>query len=323
MNNILITSAGKRVSLVKAFKKELIKYFPEAKVFIVDSDIEHSAAAQVAEKAFKIGKISDFNYVDSLLQICITNKIKLVIPTIDTELGLLSKSRDKFSEHGINIIVSNSNIVAHANTKIASKIFFEKLNLKTPKLYNKDKYKLPLYIKPNRGNSSIDNFVIKRESDLCKKHFTNRNFLFFEYIDRTQFDEFTCDLYYDKNSVLKCVIPRKRIQVRAGEVTKAITKKNELVEFFKTELLTIKGIRGCINIQCFLHKINKEIIIIEMNPRFGGGYPLSYFAGGNYPKWLIQEYLLNEEISYFDDWEDQLLMLRYDDEILVHENNRK
>jgi carbamoyl-phosphate synthase large subunit len=320
MGNILITSAGKRVSLVRAFKKELINYFPEAKVFVVDFDIEHSAAAQVADKAFGICNITDCNYIDSLLNICIKNKVKVVIPTIDTELGLLSKNIDTFYQHGINIIISNSNIIAQTNTKLASKIFFEKLNIKTPKLYNKDNYKFPLFIKPNNGSSSKDNFIIKREPELCKNHFTNKELLFFEYIDPTQFDEFTCDLYYDKSSVLKCVVPRRRIEVRAGEVIKAATERNELVGFFKTKFLNFKGVRGCINIQCFFHKTSKDIIVIEMNPRFGGGFPLTYFAGGNYPKWIIQEYLLNEEIPYFDDWEDQLLMLRYDDEILVHDN---
>jgi carbamoyl-phosphate synthase large subunit len=323
MNNILITSAGKRVSLVKAFKKELIKYFPTAKVFVVDSDIEHSAAAQVADNAFKIVKINDFNYIDSLLEICIKNKVTVIIPTLDTGLRVLSKNIDKFSQHGINIVISDSNIITHCNSKKSSKRFFEKFNINSPKLYSKDNYKLPLFIKPNTGSSSQDNFIIKKEASLSKSHFTNKELLFFEYIDRSQYDEFTCDLYYDKSSVLKCVIPRRRIQVRAGEVMKARTERNELVGFFKTKLLNFKGVRGCINIQCFLNKTSRDIIVIEMNPRFGGGYPLSYLAGGNYPKWIIQEYLLNEQIPYFDDWEDQLLMLRYDDEILVHGNNRK
>lgn len=65
------------------------------------------------------------------------------------------------------------------------------------------------------------------------------------------------------------------------------------------------------------NKDTKRIIGIEINPRFGGGFPLSYQAGANYPKFLIQEYLLNETIEYTNEWEDNLLMLRYDDEILI------
>lgn len=67
----------------------------------------------------------------------------------------------------------------------------------------------------------------------------------------------------------------------------------------------------------FFNPNTKRIIGIEINPRFGGGYPLSYLAGANYPKYLIEEYLLGKEILFFDEWEANLLMLRYDDEVLV------
>ena len=56
---------------------------------------------------------------------------------------------------------------------------------------------------------------------------------------------------------------------------------------------------------------------IEINPRFGGGYPLSYNAGGNFPELLIREYFLNEAIEYFDNWKDDMLMLRYDDAVYI------
>ncbi|MDH3246402.1 MAG: hypothetical protein OEM26_17405, partial [Saprospiraceae bacterium] len=58
---------------------------------------------------------------------------------------------------------------------------------------------------------------------------------------------------------------------------------------------------------------------IEINPRFGGGFPLSYLAGANFPRWILKEYLLDGEIPYYDDWEDKLLMLRYDQEMIVHD----
>jgi carbamoyl-phosphate synthase large subunit len=67
----------------------------------------------------------------------------------------------------------------------------------------------------------------------------------------------------------------------------------------------------------FYNDQNNHIVGIEINPRFGGGYPLSYLAGANFPLWLIKEYLLKENIDWHNDWEDHLLMLRYDDEVLV------
>src|SRR5699024_1173357 len=117
------------------------------------------------------------------------------------------------------------------------------------------------------------------------------------------------------------VVPRKRIFVRAGEVNKGLAEKNEIVDFVKEKLADINGAIGCLTMQFFLGKKNRRIVGIEINSRFGGGYPLSYLAGANFPKWLIEEYYLNQSIAYFEDWENNLLMLRYDDEILVHKYN--
>ena len=93
---------------------------------------------------------------------------------------------------------------------------------------------------------------------------------------------------------------------------------NEIVPYLNEKLAKIDGACGCLTMQFFLNKITRRIIGIEINPRFGGGYPLSYLAGANYPKWLIEEYILEKNIPFFNDWENNLLMLRYDDEVLVH-----
>jgi carbamoyl-phosphate synthase large subunit len=125
-------------------------------------------------------------------------------------------------------------------------------------------------------------------------------------------------MYFDKSHQVKCIVPRKRILVRAGEINKGITAKNAIVPFLKEKLGFIEGAVGCLTVQVFLNNTTGRIIAIEINPRFGGGFPLSYRAGANYPLWLIQEYFTNQTINYTEDWEDSMLMLRYDDEVIVH-----
>jgi carbamoyl-phosphate synthase large subunit len=142
--------------------------------------------------------------------------------------------------------------------------------------------------------------------------------MFMEYLEKEEYEEYTIDMYYGKDNLVKCIVPRKRIAIRSGEINKGLTCKNLLVPFLKERLGYIKGAIGCLTLQVFLSKNSERIIGIEINPRFGGGFPLSYLAGANYPGWLIQEYYYHKEINYTEDWEDQLLMLRYDDEILIH-----
>lgn len=319
MNNILITSGGRRVSLVKAFMKELKAVFPAGKVYVADCNPALSPAAQVADEFIKVCKVDDENYSECLLKICINNNIKLIIPTIDTELLTLSVSKEKFLNHNITIVISNKKLIKVCTDKIKTHKLFKKLNVNVAKEYSKDDYKLPIYIKPIKGSGSNDNYYVNDKTQISEYQLNNNSLQFFEFLDNNLYDEYTCDLYYDKNSNLKCVIPRKRIEVRAGEISKGVTKKNELKDFIDNNFSVLNGAVGCLTAQFFLHKKTNEIKGIEINPRFGGGFPLSYLAGGNYPKWLIQEYILNEELNYFDDWEENLLMLRYDDEVLIRD----
>ncbi len=317
IGNILITSAGRRVSLMRAFKKELQKFNPNGKVIVADAFPELSPAAQTAEISVKIPKIDSPQYLKSLLHICIENDVKLIIPTIDTELEILSKNSKVFLDKGIKILVSDTSFITISSDKRLTHDFFKEKEISSAEIYSKSEYKLPLFIKPINGSSSANNFIIKNKDDFNKDHFSNKDLLFFEYLDHNNYDEYTCDLYYDKNNFLKCAVPRKRLEVRGGEVSKGVTEKKKIVDYIKNKLDYIEGARGCITLQLFVHRDNKSVEGIEINARFGGGYPLSYLAGANYPKWIIEEYFLERDISYFDNWKDNLLMLRYDAEILV------
>jgi len=319
MSNILITSVGRRVSLVKAFIKELKAIDDKAKVYVTDAFPKLSSAAQVAHKAFEICKISNNAYVDLLLEICIQNRVSLIIPTIDTELMILSKNHKRFSAINVEIALSTEKFIEICDNKLNTYHLFKEMNVSFPKIYSKQKYELPIFIKPIIGSSSHDNYIVKNKNQISNHHIESKKLQFFEYLDHDVYDEYTCDLYYNKSNELKCAIPRKRIETRGGEVSKGLTQKNEVKAFIDEKFSFLKGARGCITLQVFMHTKTKEIIGIEINPRFGGGFPLSYLANGNYPKWLIQEYILNQTIEHFDGWKDNLLMLRYDDEILIHD----
>jgi carbamoyl-phosphate synthase large subunit len=319
MNNILITSAGRRVSLVRFFKDELRKVFPEAKVIASDANPELSSACMVADDFFRVPRVSEPGYIQDLLRLALDYDIKLIVPTIDTELLALSESIDLFRMNGIEVVISDFNVVQIFRDKRRTHLFFEQYGIQSAREFDKQDYTLPMYLKPIDGSRSVDNFIIREQSQLTDYHFSNDKLMFLEYLDHRHHTEYTIDLYYDRNSELKCFIPRKRIEVRDGEVNKAVTKKTKFIREIWKKMSYVQGFRGCITFQVFVNKENEGIYGIEINPRFGGGYPLSYLAGGNFPKWIIQEYLLgNGNIPVYENWEENLMMLRYDDEVLVH-----
>ena len=318
--NILITSAGQRVSLVRAFQKELKTIYPGYKVYTTDMFPELSAACNVSDRYFKVNRVTDPGYIADLVDLCLSHNIKMIVPTIDTELLILAENKSQFNELGIHVIVSSVTFVQQCRDKRRIHEFFENRDIPIPKMIDKHSPEFPLFIKPYDGSLSANTFLITAPHELTTFHLTNEKFLFMEYIGKEHYDEYTVDMYFDKHNTVKCIVPRKRILVRAGEINKGLTCKNGIVTFLKNKLEHIEGAIGCLTVQVFLNRTTGKIIAIEINPRFGGGYPLSYRAGANYPLWLINEYFHNQSIEYTDNWEDQLLMLRYDDEVIVHAN---
>jgi carbamoyl-phosphate synthase large subunit len=316
-NNILITSAGKRVALVRYFKETLHHFFPEAKVYTTDMNPEMAPACYVSDRCFKVPRVTDSQYPDILLDICVKNGIGMIIATIDTELLLLANLKEFFAEKGIFIIVSDNNFITICRDKRNTSAFFERNGVRIPNMIDKYQPTFPMFAKPYDGSLSTNLHYIKCSEELTKEIIEDPKLLFMEYIDKKVYQEFTVDMYFGKDHRVKCIIPRERIKVRAGEINKGRTVKNAIIPFLKEKLGYIEGCVGCICVQLFFHPEHQDIIGIEINPRFGGGYPLSYMSGGNFPELLIREYLLDEEIEYFDNWKDNLLMLRFDDAVYI------
>lgn len=317
--NILITSVGKRVSLVRIFQEALRKLSLQAKVYTTDMKPEMAPAGFVSDGCFKVPRVTDDNYINRLIDICYTNNIGLIIPTIDTELALLAENKSLLREKGVEVIVSSTDFVCTCRDKRKTSALFQQLDICIPEIRDKYHPKFPLFAKPYDGSLSKDIYVIRNSEELTPEIMQHPKLIFMEYIDKTQYKEFTVDMYYGKDNKVKAIIPRERVEIRAGEINKGYTRKNHLVSFLKERMDYIPGVVGCICIQLFYNEMTHKVFGIEINPRFGGGYPLSYYAGANFPEYLLREYFLNESLSYTDGWKDNTLMLRYDSEVIVYE----
>jgi hypothetical protein len=141
-------------------------------------------------------------------------------------------------------------------------------------------------------------FALNDKSMLTSDILDNPKNMFMELVPEN-YDEYTVDVYYDKFGILKSLVPRLRIETRAGEISKGLTSKGVVYDYLKDKLRNLKGAKGCITLQLFVDLKEKSFKAIEINPRFGGGYPLSYSAGANFPRMLIQEYFLEEEVDFF------------------------
>ncbi len=317
--NILITSAGQRVTLVEIFQKTAKELGLDSKVFTTDMDPRLAPAGYVSDHCFTVCRCTAPEYIDTLIDLCKENEIAIVVPTIDTELLILAKNKQRFEKEGIHVMVSDEEFIAICRDKRKTSDLMNKLGIDVPAPIDKYHPVFPMFAKPYDGSLSTNIHFIKNQEELTEEILNDPKLLFMEYIDKNEFKEFTVDMFYGKDHHVKGIVPRERIKIRAGEINKGITRKNYILDYLKERMEYVPGVIGTICIQLFYREEDNKIYGIEINPRFGGGYPLSYYAKANYAEHILREYLLNEQVDYSDAWIDKTLMLRYDKDVIVYE----
>lgn len=320
LNNILITSAGKRVVLVQIFQRTFQEMGLDAKVYTTDMRPSMAPAGLVSDGCLSVPRCTADNYIDCLLDICREKQIGVVIPTIDTELLVLAENHQRFLDQGVRLAVPDKTFIKICRDKRLTKNFFLEHGMAVPEARDKHHPVFPMFAKPYDGSLSTNIHIIRRAEELTPEIFDDEKLIFMEYIDPSEYKEFTVDMYYGLDGCVKGIVPRERIEIRAGEINKGITRKNGIVTFLRQRLGKLEGVRGCICLQLFYREADGDVKGIEINPRFGGGFPLSYYAKANYAAFLIREYLLGELVDYSDAWLDRTLMLRYDNDIIVYDS---
>ncbi|MFJ7680012.1 ATP-grasp domain-containing protein [Peribacillus sp. NPDC097198] len=316
---VLFTSSGRRVSLIKHFKEVFKKISLNGKIITADCK-RTSPAGFIADIHVIVPHVMSENYITTLLSICQKHNVSLIVPLIDIELEILSLHKNLFEEIGVTVLVSSPAVNEICLNKRKTSKFFIEAGFDTPKEYNINEIinqgnaNYPLLIKPASGSSSIGVYKIYNKKELE---------FFSEYLDDPILqelivgEEYTIDVLVDFKGNVITAVPRLRMETRAGEVSKGMTVRNHLLIEKTTEMVSkLHGLIGCITVQCFLTE-NREVKFIEINPRFGGGFPLSLEAGADFPRYLIESLLGIESNLNVDNWREGLVMLRYDESIFV------
>ena len=317
--NILILSAGRRVELVQSFQKAAKRLNLKSNVVAGDCS-ETAPAIYFADRKAILPRIDEVNYIDEIINVCKREGIRLVIPTIDTDLLLLSEERERIeSESGAVVLISSTEVISICRDKINTQKFLEENEFKIPKMYSEEELdsgeiEFPLFIKPKSGSSSINTFKVNNIEELA----TYRSLIKEPIVqDFMEGKEFTVDVFLDFDGNLITVVPRLRMATRSGEISKGkIIKDKEIIEDIKRLVEVLKPV-GHITVQ--LMKTNKGIEYIEINPRFGGGAPMSIQSGADSCENLYR-LLMGENLEYNENYRDNIMFFRFDNSICVDEN---
>ena len=317
--NILISSAGRRVGLLDCVRKSADRSGRNAKVFTIDCGTS-APATFVSDHAFHVSRCTDVDFMDQVFQLCEEQQIGLVIPTIDTELLVYATNSERLSQAGATTCISSPETIRICNNKISTHQWFVANGFPTVRqtdlhsaLSCPEDWPLPLIAKPYNGSASLGIRRIQTYLELEAAAEIGQSFIVQEVAAGM---EFTVNVYVNRSGKCVCAVPHWRVEVRAGEVSKGLTFKNaKLMQLARTVAEALPGAYGPLNIQGFLDH-DGAVKLIEVNARFGGGYPLAHHAGARFTDWLLDE-LDGKTVSYTEDWTDDLAMLRYDDAVFT------
>jgi carbamoyl-phosphate synthase large subunit len=320
--NILFTCGGRRVALLQQFRRAMAEMGVTGRLIVTDITAA-SSAFQAADEGILVPRADASDYLDALEGIVVSQKVRLVVPLSDLDLLTLAGSVERLQRHGCVVMIGSQDAVAVCRDKSRTADFLEERGLEgictqALEVFRKSP-SFPCFVKPVGGSGSVGAGRIDSAAQLdahVERH--GQRLIVQEVLDG---QEFTVDVYRSRSGPIRAVVPRLRLAVRAGEVEKSITMHDkELIAAAETICEGLPGLWGAFCCQC-RRAIGEDgrptgrARFFEINPRFGGGMPLSIAAGADFPRFLLEDVLGIPVADGSADFTDHLLMLRYDDAV--------
>ncbi len=303
--NILLTSVGRRAYMVKYFKEAL---GGTGEVHVSNSD-DLTVAFQYADKSVISPLIYDESYIPFLLNYCKENNIGVLLSLFDIDLLMLAKHKSDFEKIGTRVIVSDEEFVSVCNDKWKTYLFLKENGFNVPKTYlsigevmgaiDAGILKYPVIVKPRFGCGSIAMSVAEDEMSLLYYFSRNTRAVKNTYLkyesdgveDKIIFQEFLhgqeygVDCINDLDGNFVNAIVKRKLAMRAGETD--IAESVDSPAIYETVKRLSQISRHIANVDMDVFMVDGKPYILEMNARFGGGYPFSHVAGCNLPQAIV------------------------------------
>ncbi len=320
--NVLFTSVGRRVELLRAFRRAYAELRLDGRIVAVDVD-PLAPALQEADRPYIVPRLSDPTYIPTLAEICRRECVHLIFPLIDPDISLLARYRQDLEATGARVIVVSPEAAEIAADKWLTYQFFKKLGIPTPNTWLpeqvfENRLEYPLFIKPRFGSASKHTYKINNKKELR---------FFLEHVPEPLVQEYlpgpeiTSDIYCDFNGGhVLAVVSRQRIEVRWGEVSKGKTIYNPAIIQHCVTIARGLNAVGPLNVQCILRE--GQPYFTEINARFGGGAPLGFAAGVHAPRWFLALAAgLPVEIPPLGSYKVNLYLTRFDESFFLTEED--
>jgi len=320
--NVLLTSVGRRVELVRAFRRAYDALGLDG--LVIGTDIQPLAPAlHHCDRAYLVPRLDDPAYPARILEICEREPVSLVFPLIDPEIPVLASLATAIAATGARVASVDAKGAAIAADKWLTGEFFRSVGLNTPRSWLPGDSALasepfPLFIKPRRGSASAFTFRVRDARELE---------FFASYVPDPIVEELlpgpeiTSDVVCGPDGDVLGVVSRRRIEVRGGEVLKGVTLRDDRIIEACVRVAKALDARGPITVQCMMK--DDQPFFTEINARLGGGFPLAVAAGFDGPRYLLAHAAgIATDVPPLGTYQCDLYVSRFDDSIFLTEEDR-
>jgi carbamoyl-phosphate synthase large subunit len=310
---VLFTCAGQRVDIVSAFAA--------AGATTVATDLNELAPALYhAHYRALVPPIDDPRYVPALHELVAAHDVKLIVPLTDLDHIQLAHARGGLKE--TLVLVSEPETVERCSDKYLAHQFFVERGIGSPPTWLPhelpEDVPYPVLVKARKGFGSrhIYRASNRDELDLFLRYTTADSMV----QQACAGEEFSTDTFSDLEGRCLNAIPRTMIESKGGESIKGMTiKDRDLIEFACRVAETL-GIVGPANVQCF-REPSGELWVTDVNPRFGGGFPLPTAAGSGYPELAMALARGERPEPRLGEFQEGVLMTRFFSQVILQNAN--
>lgn len=315
--NILILSCGTRYKLVEFFKQE-----PGFDKVVVTDCSPEAPALYIADRYYLVPRMKDPSYLDTITDICKKEQIQMVLPLQEDELLLIAKNKDLFKSLSVTPIISDYEKVALCKDKYRLCHRLEELGIPTVPTYTAEEFLqspssfTEVFVKPRDGAGSVNTMPVRSLGLLKALVEDSEEELIVQ--PSIKGNEYGIDLYIDMvtGKPVTCFC-KKKLRMRAGETEKSLSVLNETIEKLAVDTAVALGLTGPIDMDIL--EQDGKFMILEINPRFGGGYPHAYACGVNFPAFIAANGQGVSNSPCFQAYKADVLAMKYTD-LMVRDN---
>ncbi len=313
--NVLMLGGAKRVSLAE----QLIRAGKElgVEVKILSHELADTEPIASVGEIIIGSKYSGKDIDDEIDHVIKSHSIDIVLPFIDPGVEVASRCKERNPD--VFAPVSSEELAHAMFDKAIAAQWFERAEIPIPRTYTATDIQYPAILKPRTGSASKGIVVVNNADELGRAPLALDEYLIQEYIaDR---DEYTIDCYVGtQDSEVKCAVPRIRLATASGEVVRTETRRIPALMSMAENVLTTLGFCGAVTLQFIHDKRNGRFLLMEVNPRLGGGVICSILAGADIAKMIIEE-CEGYNANPCRTWRDGALMTRYFKEVMFFKDN--